>query len=1028
MARNVIIWLLTILLPFVLFAGTTGKIAGIVTDKETGEPLPGVNVIVVGGGDVNGAATNTNGYYSIINIPVGEYSVKVTYMGKKTVVLQSVRVSLDLTTELNVEMENSTLDMEEVTVTAERKIIRKDETNTNILKSAEEISYMPVRGIENVAAATAGVVKQENSNAMNVRGGRSGETAIYIDGVLINDPYNNANRAYIPNEAIEEMSVQTGGFNAEYGDAMSGIVAITTNIGSDKYHATLHAITDEMLSPDKKNLGTYSYGYNEYTASLSGPIIPKHKHTFFISGTRKYEADWSPSWGWAENPWKLDKYTYVHTSYEPSYFGDNNYVLENVDSIYVDGVFDHVDADTMSTKNYKFNARLPQNSRSTWAFAGKVKLQLTDNIQLKTSYNQTNRTTCADFLGDAIGIQPTYFFNTEHAPEMLTYVKSINNTLIHSISSKTFYEFKFNWYDTERKCWDPEFKDDLMKYGDILYNAWPDDATEHMGEENTNRIEPGIAQIDYFAPGANYNNFFKNRTTYWGIDLDLTHQLGQHHTLKAGYEYKYHTLRSIRVYSPSKYSDPDYATDLERYRGADVRNYGYNLLGEETDKGDYIKDVIRDESNTPSDNYFDQKPYNPIIMSGYLQDKVEFNDVILNLGLRWDRIDPNAWMFKQQEAEYNDDGSVVEGTGMFGGNEIFDESDIKDSEAYSFISPRLGVSFPVTETTVFHAQFGKFYQAPRLTDLYLSPFYLDSWVMTGGYFTTLNNPNLRPPKTTSYEIGISKAVGNMASLQLTAYYKETEDLVQIVPINTDVTSVAFMQNGDFGTVKGFDFVFQLRRTNNLSASVNYSLALANGTGSASGTNYDIAWQGGSRGNYPKFAMPLDFNQTHTGSINLDYRYGSTNAPVDFLSNTGANMLISFNSGRPYTLMEVQNSNPFTGRYDNDNLTTVPSSAVNSATTPWVMRVDLKVDKRFQFGRSGFVVYATVINLFNKENVMGVWTTTGQPDDTGYLGMPAGKEFWENASETTKSLFKMREMDYNYYGMPRQIRLGVKLEL
>jgi len=1027
MTRNVILWLLTILLPFVLFAGTTGKIAGIVTDKETGEALPGVNILISGGGLNTGAATNTDGYYSIINVPVGDYELRATYMGKKTIVIKDLHVSLDLTTEYNLELENSTLDMEEVLVTAERKIIRKDETNSNVLKSAEEISHMPVRGIENIAAATAGVVKRENENGMNVRGGRAGETAIYIDGVLINDPYNNANRSYIPNEAIEEMSVQTGGFNAEYGDAMSGIVAITTNIGSDKYHASLHAITDEFLSPDDKRLGAYSYGYNEYTGSLSGPIIPKYRHTFFVSATRKYEADWSPSYGWAENPWKLDNYTYQHDTYQPSYFGENNYNV-SYDSVFTDGALDSVNTDTVSTKDYKFNARLPENARETWAFSGKVKFQLTDNIQLKTSFNQTNRTTSSDFLGTAIGIQPVMFFNTEHAPEMLTYVKSWNSTLTHSLSPKTFYEMKFNWYDTERKCWDPEFKDDLMKYGDINYNAWEDDATEHTGEENTNRIEPGIAQIDYFAPGANYNNFFKNRTTYYALDFDITHQMGRHHTFKAGYEYKYHTLRSIRVYSPSKYSDPDYETDLERYRGADVRNYGYDLEGNESDKGDYVSDVIRDETNAPTDGFYDQKPYNPIVMSGYIQDKVEFEDLILNLGLRWDRIDPNAWMFRQQSAEFNDDGTVVAGSGMFGGDEIFDAGDIKDSEAYSFLSPRLGVSFPVTESTVFHAQYGKFYQSPRLTDLYLSPFYLDRWVMTGGYFTTLNNPNLRPPKTTSYEVGIRQAIANIASFQVSVYYKETEDLVQIVPINTDVTNVAFMENGDFGTIKGFDFVLNLRRKNNLAATVNYSLSFANGTGSASNGSYDIAWQGGSRGNFPKFAMPLDFNQTHTGSVNLDYRFGDNDAPIGFLKNFGANMLLSFSSGRPYTIMEVQNSNPFTGRYDNDNLTTVPASAVNSAETPWTMRLDLKLDKRFRIGSSHIVVYTTILNLLNKENVRDVWGTTGLPDDTGYLGMPSGQSFWQSASETTKSLYKMREMDYNNYGIPRQIRLGVKIEL
>jgi len=236
----------------------------------------------------------------------------------------------------------------------------------------------------------------------------------------------------------------------------------------------------------------------------------------------------------------------------------------------------------------------------------------------------------------------------------------------------------------------------------------------------------------------------------------------------------------------------------------------------------------------------DQAHYHPIVMSGYFQDKVEFEDIILNLGLRWDRIDPNAWMFKEIEAEWDENGTYVEGTGMFGGDETFNSADVKESEAYSYLSPRLGVSFPVTESTIFHAQYGKFYQSPRLMDLYLSPFYLDRFVASGGYFTNLDNPNLRPPKTTSYEIGFRQSLGNVAALQLTAFYKETEDLVQLLSMNTDVTNIAFSANGDFGTIKGMDVIFTLRRINNLSAVLNYEMQFADGTGSASGSNFDIA--------------------------------------------------------------------------------------------------------------------------------------------------------------------------------------------
>ncbi|MDD5061211.1 MAG: TonB-dependent receptor [Candidatus Marinimicrobia bacterium] len=992
MARRVAICLLAMLLPIVLFAGTAGKIAGSVVDKSTGSPLAGVNVIVTGGGYNLGAATDVDGYYSILNVPVGTYNVRASYIGYKETVYNSVVVSLDLTTELNFEMEQTSLEFEEVMVTAERPMIRKDATNTNIIKSADEIQNMPLRGMQEIAASTAGVVKAENSTAMNIRGGRSAETAMYIDGVLVNDPYNNAVYTYLPNEAIEEMSVQTGGFNAEYGDAMSGIVAITTNAGTEKYSASIQAITDGFLKADKKILGTYGYGYNEYVASLGGPLIPKTNHTFFVSATRRYSADAWPSYGWAENPDRLKEFTFLET----------NTWYDDTGAVFIDS----------TTHNYKLNARIPGNSTSDWSWNGKLKFQLGKNMVLKTSYVSTNRT--------LNNITPLEIFDADHMGEETRYSHSFNATLTQTIGKSTYYDLKFNWFDTQRKIYDATFGDDLEKYGDPWLNPWPDDSA-YVGVAYTGRISP-----DFFQPGCQYDDYFKNRTTYWGVDFDIVHQMGRFHTFKAGFEYKYHTLREYRVLGPA-YMAKTNLSDIEKYQSADVRFYGYDIDGNEVDEGSYLDDVVRDASGLITDGYQNEAPYHPIIMSGYIQDKIEFRDLVLNLGLRYDRIDPNAWQFKQLDAEWAADGSYVSGTGMFGGNEQFDKSDVEDSEVHTYISPRLGVSFPVTDQTVFHAQYGQFYQAPSLSDLYLSPFYLDAFVNRGGYFTTLDNPNLEPPKTTSYEIGFKQMLGNIASLQLTAFYKETEDLIQVLNVTTDVTNIAFSRNGDFGNIKGLDIIFNLRRYKNLSASFNYELQFATGTGSATASNFNIAWQGGARGNFPKFAMPLDFEQRHTGSVNLDYRFGKTDGPT-FLHNAGANLMFSFNSGQPYTLMQIFPTMPFTGRYDNTNLSETPVSAVNSQATPWSFKLDLKLDKKFYIGSVQLTAYAYVLNLLNTENVSDIWITTGLPDDTGYLGTSAGQTYWNSLTDEQKSLWKMREMDYNNYGSPRQIRLGLMLEL
>jgi len=839
---------------------------------------------------------------------------------------------------------------------------------------------------------------------MNVRGGRGAETVTYIDGVNVTDPFNFAMRVYLPNDAIEEMSVQTGGFSAEYGEAMSGIIAITTRVGSDKYHFSAEAITDEFLSPENKALGAYSYGFNEYVASVSGPIIPKSKHSFYFNISRQYIADWTPSWGWAENSWKLDDYSYDQLVYTNEYDSTAEaYIMDTV------------------MHDYKFNARLPENFSSRWSYSGKIKLQLSKNLELKSTYIHTNREYSQDILGAAFAIQPIRFFNTDHRPVTLNHTTSFNVTLTHMLSSKTFYDLKFNIFDTERKCWDPVFKDDLYKYGDPTYNPWPD-VEQYYGEAYTGRMGP-----DFFQPGCQYDSYIRQASAHWGIDFDITHQQGRYHNFKAGFEYKYHTVRYYRMYNPTKMAYPHWNSEIEKYRGADVKFYGYDVEGNVVDSGDYLEDVVRDSTHTPTDGFRRQAPYHPIVMNGYIQDKIEFEDIVLNLGLRWDYIDPNAWMFRDIAAEFNPDGSLVEGTGMFGGDDLFDESDITDHESYYFLSPRLGVSFPVTDRTVFHAQYGKFYQPPRLQDLYLSPFYMDRYVASGGYFTNLTNPNLRPPKTTSYEIGFKQMFGNLASIQLTAFYKETEDLIQLNTVTTDVASIAFQDNGDFGTIKGMDVIFTMRRFKNLSVNLNYELQFAEGTGSASAGNYDIAWIWGTRGNYPKFAQPLDFERRHSGSLNFDYRY-TEEAPIKLLRFTGANVMFTFNSGNPYTRNTITNQFPFDGRYDNDRISTTPLSAVNSEVTPWNFRIDMKLDKRIHIAKSTITLYAWVINVLNSRNIQNVWSTTGLPNDTGFLGTAAGQAYWQSLQETGQSLYKMREVDYNYYGQPRQIRLGVQVEL
>lgn len=973
-----ILTVVALLVPVLVYSSTAGKISGVVTDQATGDPMIGVNIVVEG--TVLGAATGSDGYYTILNVSVGTYTVHASYIGYAEVITRNVIVSTGLTTTLDISMETSAIEGAVVEVVAERPLIRRDATNTNIIRSGEEIDALPTRGIQAIAGQIAGVVREERSNTLNIRGGRGEETAIYIDGVFVNDPYNYAVRLYLPNEAIEEMSVQTGGFSAQYGEAMSGILIVTTNSGTDRYSGSFEYITDGFLSDTEKTLGTYGYGYNEIVFTLGGPIIPRTRHTFFFSATQRNLADHTPSWGWAENKSKPKDYTYVNPV-----SGDTT-------------IFDFS------------SAQLPGNTGEDLSYTAKVKFQLGNTMELKSSIIGTNHV--AELM------TPIRVYSPEMATKYTADTKAFNVTFTHAPSPRMYYDLKFNYFDTFRKEVLPAFGDSIYWYGDPTRN--PIEVSHPYGEAYTARIEP-----DYFAPGGHYgfggDDYFKNRTSYWGIDFDLTYQLGKYHTFKTGFDYKYHTMREYRILSPEKLISPADLTLIERWRLADIRFYGYDLEGNEVEEGNYLTDAVRDPATGLVTGGFDkQAPYHPIIASGFLQDKIEFRDLVLNIGARYDRIDPNAWQFRQLEATYDEDNNYVSG-GAFAGDdnkdEIFDEKDTKPSDAHTYISPRLGVSFPVTDRTIFHAQYGIFYQPPRLGDLYLSPFYLDAFVARGGYFTRLFNPNLEPPKTTAYEVGFKQRLGDYAALQLSAFYKETEGLVQVLNVMTDVTTIAFTRNGDFGTVKGFDAILTLSRFKNLYATFNYEYQRATGTGSATLSNYDIAWQtsAGYEG-YPKFTQPLDFEQRHTGTLNVDYRLG----------NTSLNLLFSFTSGNPYTRMKTFNTMPFTGRYSNDGVSETPISAVNAVNSPWTNRLDLRVDHTIALGPASASVYLWVLNVLNTRNVKDVWITTGSADDTGYLSTTGGKNYWAGASDLERANFLMRQMDYNNYGIPRQIRLGVKV--
>ena len=233
------------------------------------------------------------------------------------------------------------------------------------------------------------------------------------------------------------------------------------------------------------------------------------------------------------------------------------------------------------------------------------------------------------------------------------------------------------------------------------------------------------------------------------------------------------------------------------------------------------------------------------------------------------------------------------------------DSELVGNKKYSRVSPRVGIGFPVTDQTVLHVNWGQFYQQPNLQDLFVSYRFLDFKVRKGGYYVPFGNPNLRPEMTTAYEVGFAHQLSEVAKMDLSVYYKDVRDLVQVQNVPSKPYSFASFRNVDFATLKGVDLGFTLRPVNHIQGNLAYSLSFAKGTGSVSNSQRNIAW---TASEVPHQTSPLDFDQRHKLSVDVDLSYGQKEGPkygsMYPLAGVSMNVLYNVASGTPFTSTNV----------------------------------------------------------------------------------------------------------------------------
>ena len=279
--------LLALLIPVSLMAQLAeGKIEGFVRDKDTGQPLAGAQVTVEG---TNlGNVTNEDGYYFILNVPPGLRTITSSYTGYQKTSIENQRILAGHTATIDFKLSSTVISLEGIVIEGEAApLIQRDNVQTRQNLTMEETAEIPYDDLNDIIGLQAGI-RQQGEFSFTIRGGRQNEEAVYVDGVLVRNfstglneqsPADNSNLIKIATHAIEEVSVITGGFQAEYGNAQSGVVNIVTRSGSDQFSGSVYYKTDGILPED------HNYGFNQIRAHLGGPFLAPNSN-FFTSLVR----------------------------------------------------------------------------------------------------------------------------------------------------------------------------------------------------------------------------------------------------------------------------------------------------------------------------------------------------------------------------------------------------------------------------------------------------------------------------------------------------------------------------------------------------------------------------------------------------------------------------------------------------------------------------------------------------------------------------------------------------------------------
>ena len=942
--------------------GTGGKVEGTVNDPN-GQPVAGAQVLILG--TSLGATTNASGYYFLNNVPAGVYSLRAQFIGFSPNEVRNVRVLADQTVTVNFDIQRA-LELGAITVTEQQNpIVPRDQVATKSIVTGNLINDLPVDNIRDVLSLQPGVVESGKGAGLSIRGGRPGEAAVYVDGALVRSQFSGGSRTDIGTNALEEASVTTGAIGAEFGEAQSGVIALVTRSGGPALTGAVSYQTDEPFGTST------SVGYNRFEGSLGGPIMGNL--TFFLSGTLEGQQSAFLGKGWDQVP---------------------TYVLGGLDTTVTDTDDDGNPVEVEVPRFLQFGGACDPARNAGFECQGQIRpynwrTAATGNAKLQYTYGGSR-------------LSGTVLWSRDQARNWA----NGNNTFAYQRSGGTREGNRgliLDWSQQVMRSAERalafnmnlSYQQDQLLFGPMSRAYELDHRSPTLGMV----LSPMDFAIDF-------DHFSDDDPNEAGSVTQLKSQ--------ADWDRLVNNVRTNQG-TRTPYLDRTDLANAQPYRmnpwglAAGIQNNGWdvgvNLYQERRLAGRanvdwqfdrYNRFKFGGEANRTRVNWFASQVLRqnfmqayseePVRYGAYLEDRLDLGDVVVDLGVRWDYFSSGAYIPITPGVTFSHPN--------FDPANPLDPADSVFAKAQSHAnwSPRVRVSFPVTDKTGFRLSYSHQVQTPDLQSM-LQGFNNDlSYTNTNDIF----GRDVTFGKTILFEFGVRHAFSEDLVFDVSAYNKDkVSDLSARLQEFLDPTDpngqrtqfINVLTNADFGNVRGVDVNLIRRIGDFFNGTLSYTFQVAKNTGSdpfsyLRTTARQISAVTGERVDPPQAILPTDDNRTHNFNGALSFSF-----PGDFadgtwygtvLRNGGAFLRFRFVSGLPYTrLTNAGNGQTVgTGAPLAFGLSGQQAEPINSSTMPWIKELDLRLTKGLRLGGLELTGFADVRNLLNFTTINNIFAETG----------------------------------------------------